>query len=721
MKYFILTYGCQMNISDSERIASLLENSGYKQALSENKADLIVVNMCSVRQSPVDRIYGVGVKLQKLKKKNKRLKTILTGCISKKDHKKFIKIFDLVLNIKSLAQWPKYLEAGFASELWPPLLRQTSEYLNIQPKHTSKFSALVPISMGCNNSCAYCIVPFARGPLICRNHKEIIKEVKKAIKKGIKEIWLLGQNVNDYKSPADSKVNFAKLLKMVNNIDGDFWIRFTSPNPKDFSDKLINTITKLEKVTEYLNLPVQSGDNEILKKMNRAYTIKRYKDLVGKIRKGIPGIGLSTDIIVGFPTETKKQFQNTIKLFKEMKFDMAYIAKYSPRPHTKSNKLKDDVSKKEKKNRWIALTKILEKTALENNKKYIGKEVEVLIDECKKEFLLGKTRTYKTVKIPAIDKDLVGKIMNVKITDALSWGLKGVFIKPKLIVILGPTATGKTGLAIKLARQFNGEIISADSRQIYKEMAIGTAKPTKKELKAISHHLIDFIGPDKDFNVALYKKRALKAIQSINKKGKIPFLVGGTGLYIKAIIDNFSFPEVPPQKKLRKELEKKEIKELFKIYKKLDAEGAKFIDKNNKRRLVRAIEVCKATKKPFWQQRQKQEPILNVIQIGIKLPKKELEKRISKRTDKMFKLGLEKEVKRLSKKYSKSPLLQTIGYREWFENENRKEIKENIKMHTMQFAKRQMTWFKKDKRINWIRNYKKTKRLVESFLISKTY
>ncbi len=705
-----------MNTSDSERIASLLESLGYQPALIKNKADLIVVNMCSVRQSAVNRIYGASLKLQKLKKKNKKLKTILTGCISRKDHKKLIKTFDLVLNIKNLAQWPKYLEAGFSSELWPPLLRQTSEYLNIQPKHTSKFSALIPISIGCNNSCAYCIVPFARGPLICRNHKEIIKEVKKAVKKGVKEIWLLGQNVNDYKSPIDSKISFAKLLEMVNNIDGDFWIRFTSPNPKDFSDKLINTITKLEKVTEYLNLPVQSGDNEILKKMNRAYTIKRYKDLVGKIRKGIPGIGLSTDIIVGFPTETKKQFQNTIKLFKEMKFDMAYIAKYSPRPHTKSNKLKDDVSKKEKKNRWIALTKILEKTALENNKKYVGKEVEVLIEKQKKDFLLGKTRTYKTVKIPTLDKNLVGKIMNVKIVDALNWGLKGILTKPKLVVILGPTATGKTGLAIKLAKQFNGEIVSADSRQIYKEMAIGTAKPTKKETRTVPHHLIDFISPNKDFNVALYKKRVLKTIQEINKKGKIPFLVGGTGLYIKAIVNNIDFPKVKPNKKLRRQLEKKSAEELFRIYKKLDPKGAKLIDKNNKRRLVRAIEVSKLTKKPFWVQRKKQASLFDILQLGIKLPKKELEKRISKRTDKMFKLGLEKEVKRLKKKYMKSPLLQTIGYAEWFQNKDEKKIKEAIKLHTLQFAKRQMTWFKKDKRISWIKNYKEAQKLTKNFL-----
>jgi len=287
---------------------------------------------------------------------------------------------------------------------------------------------------------------------------------------------------------------------------------------------------------------------------------------------------------------------------------------------------------------------------------------------------------------------------------------------PKLIVVLGPTATGKTNLAIKLAKQFNGEIVSADSRQIYKEMAIGTAKPTKKETKAIPCHLIDFVSLNKKFNVAMYKNKALKVIEKIHKKGKVPFLVGGTGLYIKAIVDNIDFPKLKPSKKLRNQLEKKSVEELFKVYKKLDPKGAKLIDKKNKRRLVRAIEVSKLTKKPFWQQRQKQEPLFNILQIGIKLPKEELVKRISKRIDKMFEFGLEKEVKKLTKKYKKSPLLQTIGYSEWFQSNDKNKIKEAIQLHTFQFAKRQIIWFKKDKRINWIKNYSQAKKLTKKFL-----
>ena len=288
---------------------------------------------------------------------------------------------------------------------------------------------------------------------------------------------------------------------------------------------------------------------------------------------------------------------------------------------------------------------------------------------------------------------------------------------PKLIVILGPTASGKTGLAIKLAKKFNGEIVSADSKQVYKEMAIGTAQPTKKEMKAVAHHLVGIAYPNEDFNVAVYKKIAIKVIKDILKRKKLPFLVGGTGLYIKAIVDNIVFPKIPPKKRIRKELEAKTKEKLFRIYEKLDPKGAKLIDKNNKRRLIRAIEVCKITKKSFWEQRKKQNPIFDVLQIGIKLPKVELEKRISKRTEKMFKLGLEKEVKNLIKKYGPAPLLQTIGYKEWLDSkEDKQKIKEEIKLHTLQFTKKQMTWFRKDKKIIWVRNYKKIENLVKTFI-----
>jgi len=345
-KYHIITFGCQMNKSDSERIAGDLESKGYQPASNTNEADLIVVNMCSVRQSAVDRVYGLFPKFKKLREKKPKLKTVLTGCILKEDKRKFTKRFDQILKIGDL--------------------------LKYQPKYQNNFRAFIPISNGCNNFCSYCVVPYVRGPLVCRPYEEIIDEVKNLIKKGYKEIWLLGQNVNSYgvQRGTDAEpsteltrkkkaVNFAKLLKMVNDIPGDFRIRFTSSHPADFTDELIDVMANSKKVAKYLHLPVQSGDNQILKKMNRPYTAEKYKNLVKKIRKKIPDINLSTDVIVGFPGETKKQFENTVKLFKEIKFNIAYIAKYSPRPGTTAFRLKDNIPLKEKKRREKILREIL--------------------------------------------------------------------------------------------------------------------------------------------------------------------------------------------------------------------------------------------------------------------------------------------------------------------------------------------------------------------------
>jgi len=368
-KYFIVTYGCQMNKSDSERIATILEGKGYKKSSKINEADLIVVNMCSVRQSAVDRIFGLSQKFSKLKIKNKKLKIILTGCILKSDREKFKKEFDLILGIKDLPNWPKIFNKK-CDVLFSDRNFIRQNYLKVQSKYSNNFSAFIPISNGCNNACVYCVVPFTRGPLVCRDQREILKEVKNSVQKGLnpirnaisngaREIWLLGQNVNDYQSPTDTSINFAKLLKMVNDIPGDFKFFFVSPHPKNFSDELIDTLAKCKKFGKYFNLPVQSGDDKILKRMNRNYTVKEYKNLVKKIRKKIPEIKLSTDVIVGFPGETEKQFQNTVKLFKEIKFNWAYIAKYSPRPGTAAFKLKDNIPLEEKKRREKILRELL--------------------------------------------------------------------------------------------------------------------------------------------------------------------------------------------------------------------------------------------------------------------------------------------------------------------------------------------------------------------------
>lgn len=333
MRYHILTYGCQMNKSDSERIAANLEKKGYKKSSRINDADLVVVNMCSVRQSAVDKILGQYRNLAKLKAKNKKMKIILTGCILKKDKIKFRNIFDEI--------W----EGG----------KNSQSFNSAELKKLS----YIPISNGCNNTCTYCVVPFTRGRLICRSHKDVLKEIKNAADNGSAEIWLLGQNVNDYKSPADPAINFAKLLEMINNLPNNFKLSFTSPHPNNFSEKLINALQRCDKFSGFLNLPVQSGDDEILKKMNRNYTAKQYLELAKKLQRKIPHIKLSTDIIVGFPGETNRQFQNTVKLFKKIKFGVAFISKYSPRPGTLAAKMENNVPLTEKKKRERILRALL--------------------------------------------------------------------------------------------------------------------------------------------------------------------------------------------------------------------------------------------------------------------------------------------------------------------------------------------------------------------------
>jgi tRNA dimethylallyltransferase len=634
-KYWIITFGCQMNEADSERISSILEKMGYQAASKESGADLIVVNMCSVRQSAVDRVYGKAKNLSKLKKINPKLKTVLTGCILKKDRNKFRRTFN---------------------EIW-----DNKNYIDVLPEHPEGSIAYIPISNGCNNFCAYCVVPFTRGTLACRSHKEILKEARKASKSS--EIWLLGQNVNDYTSPADPSVDFPELLRLANDIPGNFQIRFTSPNPKNFSDNLIKVMADSDKVAKYLNLPIQSGDNEILKKMRRPYTVKQYKDLVSNIRKKIPNIFLSTDIIVGFPGETKKQFENTLKLFKEIGFNMAYISKYSPRPGTLAAGMKDNVPRKEKERRWKILNDILLRK--------------------------WKKRTEPTERI---------------------------------IVVLGPTSSGKSDLAVKLARNFNGEIVSADSRQVYKGMDIGSGKINKTGMKGIPHHLLDVASPKRKFTVSQYRKLALKAINKIFKKGKLPILCGGSGFYLQAVIDGIMIPKVKPDWKLRKKMEKKTAQELFKELKSLDRKRAETIDKNNKRRLIRALEIVIKTKKTISPLRKQPLPY-PVLMLGIKKGKEELKELIRKRLLKRLEQGkMIKEIKKLHKDGVSWKRLEDFGLEYRFVAQYLQgKIKKNeminlIQKESEQYGKRQMTWFKRDERICWIKDHREAKRLIKEFL-----
>jgi len=397
-RYCIFTLGCQMNKSDSERIATIFDSFNFKETNLESLADFIVVNACAVRQKAVDRIYGKIKNWQKLRKKNPNLKIILTGCVLKEDREKFNKRFDFIFDIgdfESLREFiiqvclsqdiclPAGKQAAFIRNfnrknygvlaknfsVCPAYLgdNQNNDYFKIIPKYRDKKQALVPIMTGCNNFCAYCVVPYTRGRERSRPMEDILSEIKNLVKKGYQKIVLLGQNVSSFQISelksqiSKPKSDFVTLLEKISKIPGDFVIEFLTSHPKDIGDDLIQSFAELPKLAPKLHLALQSGDNRILHLMNRKYTREQFRGLVAKIRRACPDIFLSTDIIVGYPSETKKQFASTVSLCKELKFDKAYIALYSPRAGTEAARLKDNVSPEEKKRRWKILDNLINK------------------------------------------------------------------------------------------------------------------------------------------------------------------------------------------------------------------------------------------------------------------------------------------------------------------------------------------------------------------------
>lgn len=428
--YHLITIGCAMNLADSQRVANYLELNNYQVKDDWQGADIIILTTCGIRQSAEDRVYGL---VNQIRKTNKKAAVVITGCLSKRKDvmRRLVGQVDLFMPINELPNMFELLKnAKPETVLSFDQVREISgeKYLSIIPKYSSEFTACVPIGNGCNNFCSYCVVPYARGREVYRDAQEIISEVKLLVKKGYKEVILLAQNVNSYQSGA---YNFPKLLIELNKISGHFWIRFVSSHPKDLSDELIAAIGSCDKVASHLHIAVQSGDNKILELMNRKYTVEHFRDLITKVRAAKPGIAITTDLIVGFPGETKKQFNASVRLFKDLKFEMGYVSQYSPRPGTVSWNMKDNVSREEKKERDKIITEILKETSLAANKKLVGQEVETLVEGVKKDNkFYGKTSSSKNVSFITDLKpeELIGHFVKVKITKGMTFGLSGELV-----------------------------------------------------------------------------------------------------------------------------------------------------------------------------------------------------------------------------------------------------------------------------------------------------
>lgn len=431
--YLILTYGCQMNEHDSENIAGIMEDMGYTRVLDMELADVIIVNTCAIRENAHNKAEGMLGRIKHLKETRKNIIVILCGCMAQEEGLvnkiKDYKWIDIICGTHNYHKIPQYLSEISDNE---ELLKREVFSIegdvveNLPVKRDSKYTAWVNIQYGCDKFCTYCIVPYTRGKQRSRLPIDIVEEVRELYNNNYQEVTLLGQNVNAYGKDLDINYDFADLLGEVSQT-GIPRIRFVTSHPWDFTDKMIDVISRCDNIMPYIHLPIQSGSDRILKLMGRKYTKDEYLELVEKIRKSIPNVSITTDIIVGFPGETEEDFEATLDIVNKVKYDLAYTFIYSKREGTPAAVMEDKVSMEEKKERLARLNELINKYALESNKKMLDKKVSVLIlgESDKKDKFMGYTDNMKLVNV-VCDKELVGKIINVKILDAKTWSLEGV-------------------------------------------------------------------------------------------------------------------------------------------------------------------------------------------------------------------------------------------------------------------------------------------------------
>lgn len=438
-KYIILTMGCQLNENDSEKLSGMIEKMGYTNTENIEEADLIVFNTCCVRENAEDKLFG---KLGEAKKIKEKRGTIIAigGCMMQEKHivdklQKSYPFFDIVFGTHTLHKFPQDLyNVILNKKRIEDIIDIDGEIIEGLPiKRNDNIKASVTIMYGCNNFCSYCIVPYVRGRERSRKPEDIINEVRELADKGYKEITLLGQNVNSYmrnevlENENEKITSFAKLLYAVNEIKGIERIRFISPHPKDFTEDVIDAIKKCDKVCKLIHLPLQSGNSRVLKEMNRKYTKQQYLELVEKMKKEIPNLTLSTDIIVGFPGETDEDFEDTLDVVKKVNFEQVYMFIYSRRVGTPADRMQNQVPEEQKHIRFEKLKKLVEEQIEEKNKKYINTIQKVLVEGKSKnneDMLTGRTDSNKVVIFKGND-NLIGQIINLKIVSEHMWYLKG--------------------------------------------------------------------------------------------------------------------------------------------------------------------------------------------------------------------------------------------------------------------------------------------------------
>jgi len=434
-KATVITYGCQMNVNESAKMKQILQTMGYEIVDDIDDSDLVFLNTCTVREGAAVKVYGKLGDLKRLKeKKNGKMIIGVTGCLAQEVRDEFIKktpYVDLVLGNQNIGRIPDIIERLEKGEDVHVVMVEDEDELpqRVDADFGDDIVASISITYGCNNYCTFCIVPYVRGMERSVPLHEIVQDVKKYTEKGYKEILFLGQNVNSYGSDlADETDNFAKLLRESAKIEGDFWIKYVSPHPKDFTDEVIEAIADNSKIARMLHLPLQSGSTKILNAMNRGYTKEEFITLAKKIKEKIPDIGLTTDIIVGFPGETDEDFQDTMDVVNEVGFENAFMFMYSKRSGTPAATMEEQVDEQVKSERLQQLMRLQNYKAKEESQKYLGKTVKVLVEGPSRknpEMLTGRTSTHKIVLFKSDRTYLKGKFVHTRIYEAKTWTLYG--------------------------------------------------------------------------------------------------------------------------------------------------------------------------------------------------------------------------------------------------------------------------------------------------------
>lgn len=440
MKYHIVTLGCQMNKSDSERVRTVVEGMGYKWTDEEEEANLLGILACSVRQKSIDKVYSRIARWNKWKN-SRNLLTFVSGCVLPADREKFLKLFDLVFTMAELPELPDMvLQYGVVSQVAAATDPRVSpskirEFWMVQPTYISEFEAFIPIQNGCDKFCTFCAVPYTRGREISRPSQEILDEVKQVVEKGYKAIMLLGQNVNSYgRDRQGTEISFPGLLKAIGEFGKssgrDFWVYFTSPHPRDMSDEVLETIAQYDCLAKQIHLPLQSGDDKVLIRMNRKHTLEDYQRIIGSIRRILPDATVFTDIIVGFTGETEEQFENSRRAMETIRFNMAYIAVYSPRPGAASARWDNDIPMAVKKSRLHILTEELTKHTADYNRNLIGKTMKVLVTghDRKGGYLSGITEGRIVVRFTSQQPIAPGSFVWLEITSSASYSIEGELV-----------------------------------------------------------------------------------------------------------------------------------------------------------------------------------------------------------------------------------------------------------------------------------------------------